>query len=309
MNLLASQHHTHARVTPPKKYRKIYHTLPWWLNTAVKCTRVPITIQKMPCITVGAEYHGSMYQSGRLPPKKYRTVGAEYHGSMYQSVRLPSKKYRALPWCLITVVNATNLKNRYRGEPWKIWHPPSSTALPVPTAAPSSPHPYSLPRPLGGNSPPQRDHFINYRIRPGLSHTRSGPGHTYRGQQDPVLDGVPLGQLGIEGINNNDALSLTVLAAVTFTPDLPPTDTNPAGHRPRAHSLDFAPMLPKAVVIGSGERVAFGHWITFSNSQVSPTMTGEHWNSPVRTTWQPTHCSNNVSRRSGVRFLGEVSQT
>ena len=42
-----------------------------------------------------------------------------------------------------------------------------------------------------------------------------------------MFDGVPLGQLGIEGINTNDALSLAVLAAVTFTPDLPPTDTNP----------------------------------------------------------------------------------
>ena len=41
VNLLASQHHTHARVTPKKvKCRKIYHTLPWWLHTAVKCTRV-----------------------------------------------------------------------------------------------------------------------------------------------------------------------------------------------------------------------------------------------------------------------------
>ena len=60
-----------------------------------------------------------MYQSGRLPPKKTPsiTVGAEYHGSMYQSGRLRSKKYRALPWCLNTVVNVTNLKNRYREEP------------------------------------------------------------------------------------------------------------------------------------------------------------------------------------------------
>ena len=67
-----------------------------------------------------------------------------------------------------------------------------------------------------------------------------------------MLDGVPLGQLGIEVINNNDALPLTVLAGVTFTPDLPPADTNPAGHRFVAHSLDSAPMLPKAVVIGCG---------------------------------------------------------
>ena len=40
------------------------------------------------------------------------TVGGEYHGSMYQSGQLPFKKYRALPWCLNTVVNVTNLKNR-----------------------------------------------------------------------------------------------------------------------------------------------------------------------------------------------------
>ena len=38
---------------------------------------------------------------------------------MYQSGRLPSKKYRALPWCLNTVVNFTNLINHYREEPWK----------------------------------------------------------------------------------------------------------------------------------------------------------------------------------------------
>ena len=74
----------------------------------------------------------------------------------------------------------------------------------------------------------------------------------YQGPQGPVLDGVPLGQLGIEGINNNNTLPLTLLAAVTFTPDLPPADTNPAGYRPRAHSLDSVPMLPKAVAIGCG---------------------------------------------------------
>ena len=84
---------------------------------------------------------------------------------------------------------------------------------------------------------------------PGDSTTK----RTYRGPQDSVLDGVPLGQMGIEGINNNNALPLTVLAAVTFTPDLPPVDTNPVGHGTRAHSLDSAPMLPKAVVIGCGE--------------------------------------------------------
>ena len=57
------------------------------------------------------------------------------------------------------------------------------------------------------------------------------PGETttkgaYRGPQGPVLDGTPLSQLGIEGINNNYALPLTVLAAVTFTPNLPAVDTN-----------------------------------------------------------------------------------
>ena len=53
---------------------------------------------------------------------------------------------------------------------------------------------------------------------------------TYRGSQGPVLGGIPLGQLGLEGINNNYTLPLTVLTAVTFTPDLTPVDTNPVGH-------------------------------------------------------------------------------
>ena len=75
---------------------------------------------------------------------------------------------------------------------------------------------------------------------------------TYRGPLGPVLDGIPLGRLGIEGVNNNEALPLTVLAAVTFTPNLLPTDTNSVGQRSRAHSLDSAPTLPKAVVIGCG---------------------------------------------------------
>ena len=64
-------------------------------------------------------------------------------------------------------------------------------------------------------------------------------------QNGTVLDGVPLGQLGIEGINFNDALPFTVLAAVTFTPGLPPTDNNVAGYRPCAYSLDSASMLPR----------------------------------------------------------------
>ena len=67
-----------------------------------------------------------------------------------------------------------------------------------------------------------------------------------------MLDGVPLDQLGIEGINNNNALPLTVLATVTFKPELPPIDTNPVGHRSRAHSSASASVLPKAVVIRCG---------------------------------------------------------
>ena len=69
---------------------KIYHTLPWWLNTAVKCTRVADYHPKIPCITAGAEYHCSMYQSPRLPSKKkkntvdYATVVSEYRGKCYQ---------------------------------------------------------------------------------------------------------------------------------------------------------------------------------------------------------------------------------
>ena len=46
-----------------------YHTLPWWLNTAVKCIREADYHSKILCITVGAEYRGSMYPSGRLPSK------------------------------------------------------------------------------------------------------------------------------------------------------------------------------------------------------------------------------------------------
>ena len=114
-------------------------------HTYVGVTPQKYKIYNIPYITAVAEYRSKMYQSSRLPSKKYRalpwglsttvpctrvadyhpkipciTVGAEYHGSMYQSGRLPSKKYRALPWCLNTAVNVTNLQNRYRGEPWKI---------------------------------------------------------------------------------------------------------------------------------------------------------------------------------------------
>ena len=48
-------------------------------------------------------------------------VVAEYHGSMYQSGQLPSKKYRALPWGLSTTVACTRVSSRlpskkYRGK-------------------------------------------------------------------------------------------------------------------------------------------------------------------------------------------------
>ena len=56
-------------------------------------------------------------------------MGAEYHGSMYQSGQLPSKKYRALPWYLNTVVNVTNLKNCYREEPYFLGAPICNTVL------------------------------------------------------------------------------------------------------------------------------------------------------------------------------------
>ena len=117
---------------------------------------------------------------------------------------------------------------------------------------------------------------------------------TYRGPQGPVLDGISLGQLGIEGINNNNALPLTVLAAVTFIPDLPPVDINPVRHKSRAHSLDFAPILPKALISDARGGVAFGHLMTFFNSQVSRTTPGEHWSAPARTVWQPAQCSNEL---------------
>ena len=68
-----------------------------------------------------------------------------------------------------------------------------------------------------------------------------------------------MGQLGIEDTNNNNALPLTVLTVVTFTPDLTPVDTNLVGHRPCAHSLGPTPILPKYVVIRCGGGVTFGH--------------------------------------------------
>ena len=111
MNVLASQHHTHAGITQKSIKYKIYHTLPWWLNTAVTCTMV---WKGKPCVCDNGFERSDlcaeiiiiiiiiMYQSGRLSSKKIPciTVGAEYNGSMYQSGRLPSKKYRALPWGL-----------------------------------------------------------------------------------------------------------------------------------------------------------------------------------------------------------------
>lgn len=51
----------------------------------------------------------------------------------------------------------------------------------------------------------------------------------HRGPQGRVLDGTPLGQLGIEGINNNYTLPFTIAAAATFTPGMTPADTNPDG--------------------------------------------------------------------------------
>ena len=120
---------------------------------------------------------------------------------------------------------------------------------------------------------------------------------TYRGPRGPVLDGVPLGQLGIEYFNNNDALPLTVLAAVIFTPDLPTADTNPARHRPGAHSLDSAPMLPKAVVIGCGGGSNIRALDDIIESRASPATTGDHWNAPARTAWQPAHCSDEAVQK------------
>ena len=115
---------------------------------------------------------------------------------------------------------------------------------------------------------------------------------TYQGPQGPVLDGVPLGQLGIEGINNNNTLPLTVHAAVTFTPNLPPADTNPAGYRPRSHSLDSVPMLPKAVAIGCGG----GSSIRLLDDIFEFTgVTDRDWRAlecTRATAWQPVHCSN-----------------
>ena len=87
-----------------------------------------------------------------------------------------------------------------------------------------------------------------------------------------MLDGVPLDQLSIEGIN--DAPSLTVLAAVTFTTDLPPADTNPTGHRPvRTHWIPHRCSQSYSHWMRGGG-VAFGHGMTFSNSRMSPTTTG-----------------------------------
>ena len=58
-----------------KKYRAL--TVGAEYHGSMYQTEWPITIQKIPCIFVGAEYHGSMYQSGRLPSKNtvhYRGV-------------------------------------------------------------------------------------------------------------------------------------------------------------------------------------------------------------------------------------------
>ena len=42
---------------------------------------------------------------------------------------------------------------------------------------------------------------------------------TYRGPQRPVLNGVLLSELGVDTVNNDLVLPLTVLAALAFTPD------------------------------------------------------------------------------------------
>ena len=79
---------------------------------------------------------------------------------------------------------------------------------------------------------------LSTTLSPGDNRTKGA----CRGLEGPVLDGTPLGLLVIEGINNNYALPLTVLAAVIFTPDFTPVDTNPVGHRSHAHSLDPVPI-------------------------------------------------------------------
>ena len=161
-----------------------------------------------------------------------------------------------------------------------------------------------------GNQPPIRRYVIalpwpepwSYcrRLLPRRQHDK----RTYRSPQGSVLYGVPRGQMDIERINNNNTLPLTVLAAVAFTPDLPPVDTNPLGYRPRAHSLDSAPMLPKAVVIGWGG--GGGHSGTGKHFRIHgyPTTTGEHWNAHARTAWQPAHCSNELVQKTRSTVLG-----
>ena len=115
---------------------------------------------------------------------------------------------------------------------------------------------------------------------------------TYRGLQGPVLDATPLGQLGIEGINNI-TLPLTVLAAVAFTSDLTPDGTNPDGYQSRAHLWNSAPILPKAVVIGYGGVLHSGTGRHFQ-IHVSPNTIREHWNAPARTVLQPSQGSNEL---------------
>ena len=75
---------------------------------------------------------------------------------------------------------------------------------------------------------------------PGATVDDSFPGNNttkeiYRGPQGPVLDGTPLGQLDIEGINNNYALPFT-LAEVASRPSLTPDDTSLDGYRSHAYS-------------------------------------------------------------------------
>ena len=90
--------------------------------------------------------------------------------------------------------------------------------------------------------------------------------------------------LGIEDINNNYALPLTVLAAVTVHSRLD------ARRHQRSRTQILRPLIGSRTDIAQscghpmrGGGGSFGHWVAFSNSQVSPTTTEEHWDAPART--------------------------
>ena len=120
----------------------------------------------------------------------------------------------------------------------------------------------------------------------------------------PVLDGVPPGQLGIERINNN-ALPLTRRSY--FHTRLAASRHQPSRTQIPRHSLDSAPIPSKDVVIECGGGVAFGHWLTSSNSQVSPTRRESTRMRPRERYGNQRNVQTNFSRRSGVRFLGDES--